>query len=185
MKTRFRCADEPRRLLAAVALVVAALGIDGIAWSQTGADWKLGTSEEKVSWTSGQDDDLSQWKTVDCHGEFGERFALVGLIGHKEPSLNLDSFIARLKAICANLDRTSTHTKQVFTSKDHRETPSTWIAATGRVSMSSSARGTTPTDRCRSRVSSVRWTSGPTPATTTCRTSASSCVARVCGRRTT
>lgn len=99
------------------------MGFGDLAWSQGSASWKLGSSEEKVSWTSGQDQDLSQWKTVDCHGEFGERFALTGLIGYKGPSLNLDSFIARLRATCTDLDRTSTRTEQVLTSKDHRDTP--------------------------------------------------------------
>jgi hypothetical protein len=94
-----------------------------LAWSQTAASWKLGDSEVKPSWTSGEDKDLSQWKTVDCYGEFGERFALTALIGYKEPPLNLDSFIARLRATCTDLDGTTTRTEQVFTSKGHRDTP--------------------------------------------------------------
>jgi hypothetical protein len=123
LTTRRPCAGEPARLSVTVALVVAAIGLGDLAWSQGSASWKLGSSEETVSWTSGFDKDLSQWKTVDCHAEFGERFALTGLIGYKEPSLNLDSFIARLRATCMDLDRTSTRAEQVFTSKNHRDTP--------------------------------------------------------------
>jgi hypothetical protein len=92
------------------------------AWAQGSSAWKLGSKEEKVSWSSGKDDDLSQWKTVDCYAEFGQRFALTALVGHKEPSLNLDAFIAKLSARCTDLDRTSTRTEVVFTSKNHRDT---------------------------------------------------------------
>lgn len=107
---------------AVVLTLSAALGLLSDACAQPSSAWKLGSKETRVSWSSGKDDDLSQWKTVDCYAEFGARFALTGLVGHKEPPLNLDAFIAKLTAQCTDLDRTSTRTATVFTSKNHRDT---------------------------------------------------------------
>ena len=108
-------------LFAMIAVTVA----DGKAWSisaQDGSRWRLGSAETSVSWSSGKDNDLSEWKTVDCVSEYGPRFLLTGLIGFREPSSNLDNFVARLKATCTELDGKSTHTASVFTSANHRDT---------------------------------------------------------------
>jgi hypothetical protein len=109
-----------RSIACALMSFLAANAFDAVA-ERTYAIWTLGTSTSTDTWSAHKNDDLSEWKSVDCVEKFGSDFLLTGLTGYKEPWSNLDNFIAKLEATCTQFDRTATHTVPVFTSKNHRD----------------------------------------------------------------
>jgi len=83
----------------------------------------LGTTVREVSWSSGKTSDLSAWLTFDC-STYGSSYFLRTLEVFKEPSTNLDNFIARMEGQCAQVTTsgtTSTGDAVIFT-ENHRGT---------------------------------------------------------------
>jgi hypothetical protein len=91
-----------------------------------------GAPTDNEPWDSGVATQLSPWKGVLCSDQIGSERLLVKLQGFREPSLNLDNFVARLRATCRNYAADDPlpysvgfpvvdETDLVFTS-DHRDT---------------------------------------------------------------
>lgn len=82
----------------------------------------LGTVVREKGWSSGKTSDLSAWKVFDC-SSYGPDYFLRALEVFKEPSSNLDNFIARMDGQCAVgpvTGATSTGDTVIFTA-DHRD----------------------------------------------------------------
>ncbi|HRC57900.1 MAG TPA: hypothetical protein PKU97_18360 [Kofleriaceae bacterium] len=62
--------------------------------------WTLGATSLEFGWNSGKTANLSNWRELTCYSTYGERYLLTSLQVWREPSGNLDNFIARLKARC-------------------------------------------------------------------------------------
>src|SRR5262249_55952852 len=84
------------------------------------------------SWNSGQDKQLSGYKSIKC----GDERLLVAFAGFREPSLNLDNFVTELSAVCRRYGPNQgqvpygvtdsppkDNTIQLFSAK-HRDSPS-------------------------------------------------------------
>jgi len=91
-----------------------------------------GLPTANVPWVSGKTSSLSGWVGVDCSNQIGSERLLVRLKGWREPSLNLDNFVARMTATCRNYEALPVwhyavgfpvvdETDTVFSS-DHRDT---------------------------------------------------------------
>ncbi|HEX7838146.1 MAG TPA: hypothetical protein VF469_11815 [Kofleriaceae bacterium] len=97
-------------------------------------DLNDGAPTDNEPWDSGVTKSLSAWQGVLCSDQIGSERLLVKLEGFREPSLNADNFVARLRATCRNYAANDPlpysvgfpvvdETDLVFTS-DHRDTDS-------------------------------------------------------------
>jgi hypothetical protein len=97
-------------------------------------DLNDGPPTDNEPWDSGVTKSLSAWQGVLCSDQVGSERLLVKLEGFREPSLNADNFVARLRATCRNFAANDPlpynvgfpvvdETDLVFTS-DHRDTDS-------------------------------------------------------------
>ena len=63
--------------------------------------WSIdNTTLDSKSWDGGSDSHLTGWYSVGCIDDYGDDYILGGLKVFKEPSGNLDNFVARLDATC-------------------------------------------------------------------------------------
>ncbi|MEM7155453.1 MAG: hypothetical protein AAF799_21565 [Myxococcota bacterium] len=90
-------------------------------------EWVLGETAVTEEWDSGKTTSLSSWKRVFCNADHGPNFLLTDLRAYKEPTSNLDNFIARLEGTCTeyeNIDgdflQTSTTATDEVYSGNHR-----------------------------------------------------------------
>lgn len=105
---------------------------EGVATSALTVTYDLDDSGAPVTktWLSGNTNSLSGFQGVSCADQAGNERLLVKLQGFREPSLNQDAFVARLRATCRNYEANNPlpyavgfpvvdETDLVFTS-DHR-----------------------------------------------------------------
>jgi hypothetical protein len=67
------------------------------------ASWIIdGTRVRTVEWDSGHSNNLSSWKKATCTNSYGPNYLLTRVRAWREPSANLDNFIAKLTARCTD-----------------------------------------------------------------------------------
>lgn len=77
----------------------------------TSALWRVsaGAAATNRTWNSGNSNNLSSWQSVDCVGNVGGDNELITSIrAYKEPSSNLDNFVAKLGQTCTNYETLAT-----------------------------------------------------------------------------
>lgn len=62
--------------------------------------WTVGSTYVVEEWDSGHTNNLSGWRDTTCYTTYGSNYFLVAMQAWREPSANLDTFVARLKASC-------------------------------------------------------------------------------------
>ena len=72
-----------------------------------------GTRVQTVEWDSGHTNNLSSWKKATCTASYGPNYLLTRVRAWREPSANLDNFIAKLTARCTDYQvQDGVHLKQ-------------------------------------------------------------------------
>jgi hypothetical protein len=111
--------------LFAVGCVGEAPDAEGPVGETSEAMWSVsGSATTPTPWDSGKTSNLSAWQSVTCNSTYGSSYLLNGLTAFKEPTSNLDNFIARLDAKCTEyatnvptdtyLPTGTSHTDNVF-----------------------------------------------------------------------